>query len=61
MVEMTLSQWQDGDSVPATVPNLGHQDRVERGGELRIPITDEKPELADMVLQNHEQTAGLLG
>jgi hypothetical protein len=30
---------------------LGHEDRVECGGELRISIPDEKPELADAVLQ----------
>jgi hypothetical protein len=29
---------------------LGGEDGVERGGELGIPIPDEKPELADVVL-----------
>jgi hypothetical protein len=29
---------------------LGREDGVEWGGELRIPISDEKPELADALL-----------
>jgi hypothetical protein len=39
---------------------LGREDRVERGGELGISISDEPPELADAVLQPHKQVAGLL-
>src|SRR6266545_1890791 len=39
---------------------LGGEDRVERGGELRIPVPDQEPELADAVLQAHEQAAGML-
>jgi hypothetical protein len=39
---------------------LSGKDRVERDGELRIPITDQKPELAGAVLKGHEQVAGLL-
>jgi hypothetical protein len=39
---------------------LSGKDRVKRDGELRIPITDQKPELADAVLKGHEQIAGLL-
>jgi hypothetical protein len=30
---------------------LGREDRIERGGELRVPISDEPSELADAVLQ----------
>jgi hypothetical protein len=39
---------------------LGGNDRVERDGELGIPITDHKPELADAALKGHNQVAGLL-
>jgi hypothetical protein len=35
--------------------------RVERGGELCIPVTDQEPEPADVLAQVHEQVAGLLG
>jgi hypothetical protein len=31
--------------------SLGREDRIERGGELRIPIPDEKPGLADAAPQ----------
>ena len=34
---------------------LSSKDRVEHDGELRIPITDQKPELANAVLKDHEQ------
>jgi hypothetical protein len=37
------------------------EDPVERGGELGVPVADEKPDLADAVLEGHEQVAGLLG
>src|SRR4029453_7238509 len=35
--------------------------RVERGGDPGVPIADQKPEPADMVVEGHEQVAGLLG
>jgi choline dehydrogenase-like flavoprotein len=41
--------------------SLGGKDRVERGGELRIPVTKEEPELLDAACEVHEQVAGLLG
>jgi hypothetical protein len=40
--------------------SLGREHRVECGGELGIPIPDQQPELADAVLQAHEQVACLL-
>ncbi len=39
---------------------LGSKDRIERGGELRVPITDQKPEPADAIVEAPEQAAGLL-
>jgi hypothetical protein len=39
---------------------LSGKDSIECGGELDIPITEHKPELADAVLKGHEQVAGLL-
>jgi hypothetical protein len=39
---------------------LSSEDRVERGGGLGVPIPDQEPELADAVLEDHEQVAGLL-
>jgi hypothetical protein len=39
---------------------LGGEDGVEGGGELRVPIADQKPELAGAVVKGHEQIAGLL-
>ena len=44
----------------AVAGSLGGEDRVERGGELTVPIADEKPELADAVVEGHGQVAGLL-
>jgi hypothetical protein len=35
--------------------------RVERGGELGVPIADEEPEAAAGVVEVHEQVAGVLG
>src|SRR6266487_2845347 len=40
---------------------LGGKDRIERGGELRIPIADHKPEPANPLTEVHGQVAGLLG
>jgi hypothetical protein len=40
-------------------PRSGN-DPVERHGEPGIPITDQKPALAEAVLKGHEQVAGLL-
>jgi hypothetical protein len=36
------------------------EDRVERGGELGVPIADQEPAPADAVLQAQEQGTGLL-
>jgi hypothetical protein len=36
---------------------LGSKYRIERGGELRVPITDQKPEPADLPRKLHEQIA----
>jgi len=43
------------------VDRLGGEDRVERAGELRIPIAEHEPEPTDPLLKAHEQVAGLLG
>ena len=40
---------------------LSGEDRVERGGELRVPIADQIPEPAGAVVEAHKQVAGLLG
>jgi hypothetical protein len=40
---------------------LGGKHRIERGGELGIPIPDQEPEPPDAVVKTHEQVAGLLG
>jgi len=40
--------------------SLGSKDRIERGGELRIPIADQKPEPAEAIVEAYEQVAGLL-
>lgn len=34
---------------------------VERRGELGIPVTNQEPEAVGMVLEVHQQVAGLLG
>jgi hypothetical protein len=39
---------------------LGSEDRVERGGELPIPIADQEPEPTDPLLEAHHQVSGLL-
>jgi hypothetical protein len=35
--------------------------RVEGGGELAVPVTDQKPEPLGAVAELHQQVAGLLG
>jgi hypothetical protein len=40
---------------------LSAEDRVERGGELGIPIADHKPETSGAVAEFHQQVPGLLG
>jgi hypothetical protein len=48
-------------SPECTAPrSLQRQDRIERGGELRIPIADQEPEPADAVCEPYEQIPGLL-
>jgi hypothetical protein len=39
---------------------LGGEDGVERGGELRIPVAEQQPELAGAVVEGDGQIAGLL-
>jgi hypothetical protein len=41
--------------------SLGGQDGVECGGELRVPIADQKPGPADAIIETDEQVTGLLG
>ena len=41
--------------------SLGGEDGVECGGELRVPIADQKPEPVDAIIETHEQVTGLLG
>jgi hypothetical protein len=36
------------------------EDRVERGGELAVPVADQKSELLGVLAEFHEQSAGLL-
>jgi len=40
---------------------LGGKHRIERGGELRIPIADQQPQAADTAVEIQQQVAGLLG
>ena len=40
---------------------LRGEDRVERAGELRVPVADQEPELASPLAQIQHQVAGLLG
>jgi hypothetical protein len=43
-------------------PDIGTgEDRVERGGELTIPVTDQEPEPIGSITEIHQQVAGLLG
>ncbi len=37
------------------------EDRVERGGELAIPVTDQEPEPLGALAEVHQEVAGLLG
>ena len=39
---------------------LGGKDRVKRGGELGIPITNQVPQPAEIVAELHEEVPGLL-
>ena len=39
-------------------PDVGTgEDRVERGGELAVPVADQEPELRGVVAEVHEQVA----
>jgi hypothetical protein len=40
--------------------SLGSKDRVEGGGELRVPVAEQKLEAAEPVPKLHDQVAGLL-
>jgi hypothetical protein len=46
---------------PQSPDALGSEDGIEGVGELRVPVTKQKPELPHVVCQIHEQVAGLLG
>jgi hypothetical protein len=37
------------------------EDRVERGGELAVPVADQEPEPVGAIAEIHQQVAGLLG
>ena len=37
------------------------EDRVERGGELAVPVADQEPEPVGAFAKVHQQVAGLLG
>jgi hypothetical protein len=42
-------------------PNVGTgEDRVERGGELIVPVADQEPEPVGAITEVHQQVAGLL-
>ena len=57
------------DRVRAGCPDRGSddldvgagEDRVERGGELAVPVADQEPEPFGVVREVHEQVADLLG
>ena len=40
---------------------LSGEHGIERSGELRVPVADQKPKPADSVTEVHDQVAGLLG
>jgi hypothetical protein len=43
-------------------PNVGTgEDRVERGGELAVPVADQELEPVGAITEVHQQVAGLLG
>ena len=46
--------------VCAAPRSLGGKDRVKRGGELGIPITNQVPQPAEIVAELHEEVPGLL-
>ena len=37
------------------------EDRVERGGELAVPVADQEPEPVGAIAEIHQQVTGLLG
>jgi hypothetical protein len=59
-LRVSIRPWRPHRSAQHLDPFSG-KDRIERGGELRIPIADQKPEAADTVCELHEQIPGLLG
>jgi hypothetical protein len=72
VVEAFAAQGADeafGDRVRARCPHWGAEDadvgagehRVEGGGELAVPVTDQEPKLLGSVAEVHQQVAGLLG
>src|SRR3981081_3043757 len=48
------------DRSPDDLYALAGEDRVERAGELRVPVADHEPELRRTVAEIHDQVAGLL-
>src|SRR3981081_4561196 len=48
------------DRSPDDLYALAGEDRVERAGELRVPVADHEPELRRTVAEVHDQVAGLL-
>jgi hypothetical protein len=43
-------------------PDVGiGEDRVERGGELAVPVAEQEPEPVGALVEVHQQVAGLLG
>jgi hypothetical protein len=39
----------------------GCEDRVERGGELGVPVVEQKSQVIGAFVEGHQQVAGLLG
>src|SRR6266545_8189789 len=46
---------------PQTGGRIRREDVVEPAGELRVPVAPQEAEPASLLLQHHEEVAGLLG